>query len=524
VKRKSVESISTSSRKSGILLHPTSMPSPYGIGDIGTSAYQFIDFLAESGQTLWQVLPLGPTGFGDSPYQSFSSFAGQPLMISPERLIEIGLLSIHDIELKDWNPRKIDFGPLILYKMELLRIAFGYFESSTDVELIEQFRQFREEQKVWLDDYALFMAVKEAHGGVSWCEWDNEIAFPTKENLNKWNKKLEKEVKFYCFVQFIFFLQWNELKAYAGKHGISIVGDLPIFTAYDSADVWANKELFYLDEKGFPTLVAGVPPDYFSETGQLWGNPLYNWEAHKATGYRWWIKRVEYSFKMVDYLRIDHFRGFEAYWAIPYGSKTAVHGEWMKGPYKDLFYNLQDALGENLPIIAEDLGVITPEVLDLRDTFHFPGMKILQFGFDNTEENPFLPHQFTSHTICYTGTHDNDTSLGWYQKATKESQDKVKNYMNSDGTNISWDFIRCCYGSVSEFAIVPLQDILGLDTKARMNTPGTTMDNWQWRYTSDVLTNELAKKLLEITILYGRATTAKTIQEECKESSEVNQL
>jgi 4-alpha-glucanotransferase len=509
--RKSVESQVINKRKCGILVHPTSFPGPFGIGDLGPSAYAFIDFLAESGQTLWQVLPLGPTGYGDSPYQSFSSFAGQPLLVSPELLARMGLLHAEDLEPKPWDPVRIDFGPVIIYKTQLLKKAFENFEKTYKEQsgLAGEFEAFWLGQKDWLEDYALFMAVKEVHGGIMWTQWAKEIAFPTKETREKWLKKFAREVRYYSFVQFIFFRQWFSLKAYAEEKGIEIVGDIPIFTAFDSADVWANKELFYLDEEGYPTMVAGVPPDYFSETGQLWGNPLYNWQIHKETGYQWWVKRITFTLKMVDYLRIDHFRGFEAYYAIPYGAKNAITGEWRKGPYKDLFYTLQKSLGDDLPIIAEDLGVITPEVIELRDAFALPGMKILQFGFDNTDENPFLPHQFVPHSVCYTGTHDNDTTLGWYSKASKESREKVMQYMNTDGKEIAWDFIRACYGSVSEMAIVPLQDIMGLDSRARMNTPGTTSNNWQWRYTPDMLKASLAKRLLDISILYGRTDRKK---------------
>lgn len=502
--RKAVESQVTSLRKGGILVHPTSFPGPYGIGDLGPSSYAFIDFLEEAKQSLWQVLPLGPTGYGDSPYQSFSSFAGQPLIISPELLIDMGLLSIKDLEPKDWNPQKIDFGPVIIYKMSLLRKAFLNFEKSSESKLLDEFRQFTLKHKEWLEDYALFMAVKDYHGGVIWCEWASDIAFPTKDSLDEWHTKLAREVQYYNFIQFIFFRQWFSLKEYANEKGISIIGDIPIFTAFDSADVWANKELFYLDEKGYPTLVAGVPPDYFSETGQLWGNPLYDWDKHKDTNYKWWVRRIALTLNMVDYLRIDHFRGFEAFWSIPYGSENAVRGEWRKGPYKDLFHELVKVLGDDLHIIAEDLGVITPEVEELRDQFLLPGMKILQFAFESVEENPFLPHQFLQRSVCYTGTHDNDTTLGWYQKADEKSKEKVKRYMNTDGKDISWDFIRTCYGSVSEMAIIPLQDVMSLDSNARMNTPGTTINNWSWRYTPDMLKEDLAAKLLNVSVLYGR--------------------
>lgn len=501
---KAVDSLNVSQRKSGVLLHPTSFPGPYGIGDLGNSAYKFIDFLAESGQSLWQVLPIGPTGYGDSPYQAFSSFAGQPLLISPDHLIELGLLHEEDIEIKAWDPYHVDYGPVIEYKNDLFRKAFEHFEKGSFEELDADFKKFNREQKSWLSDYALFMAVKDHHNGVMWTQWDHEIAFPEEETKKKWAKKLAKGVKYYKFLQFLFFTEWFALKSYANEKGISIIGDIPIFVAFDSSDVWGSKELFYLDQEGHPVVVAGVPPDYFSETGQLWGNPLYNWEKHKEEDYKWWINRIHMNLKLVDILRIDHFRGFEAYWAVPYGETTAIKGEWRKGPFKDLFYALENALGKNLPIIAEDLGVITPEVEDLRDSFHFPGMKILQFAFESIEENGFLPHNYVPHSVCYSGTHDNDTSLGWYQKASEISRDKVRRYMNTDGNDICWDFIRTCFGSVSEMAVVPLQDVLSLDSEARMNTPGVAAGNWQWRYDVNSLSPFIIERLYQVSLLYGR--------------------
>ncbi len=360
---KPVDAMDTSRRKSGILLHPTSFPGPYGIGDLGDNAYRFIDFLTATDQKLWQVLPIGPTGYGDSPYQAFSSFAGQPLMISPDKLVEMGLLRHEDIEYREWNPEMIDYGPVIEYKTSIYRKAFEYFDNTEDKSLKDDYRNFCTRQREWLSDYALFMAVKDYHSGVVWTEWDPEISSPTDEALKKWNRKLSKEVKYYKFLQYVFFKQWFALKEYANGQGISIIGDIPIFVAFDSADVWANKSLFFLDTKGYPTIVAGVPPDYFSATGQLWGNPLYDWDAHKAEGYSWWAKRISGNLKLVDILRIDHFRGFEAYWAVPYGADTAINGEWCTGPGHDLFYALEEKLGKDLPIIAEDLGVITEEVV-----------------------------------------------------------------------------------------------------------------------------------------------------------------
>lgn len=492
-------------RYAGVLAHPTSFPSPYGIGDMGDGAYEFIDFLVESKQTLWQVLPIGPTGYGDSPYQAFSSFAGQPLIISPKLLIRMGLLTEEDTLCdRQWDPCRIDYGPVIVYKFQMLEKAFANFDSGSFDELTIKFNDFTRKEKSWLADYALFMATKDYHKGIVWTEWDSSISHPTKESKKAWTNKLAKRVSYYKFLQFIFYEQWFALKNYANERHIKIIGDTPIFVAFDSADVWANRELFCLDSKGYPINVAGVPPDYFSATGQLWGNPLYNWKAHKSSGYIWWIKKVDYTLKMVDILRIDHFRGFEAYWAVPYGSENAIKGEWLKGPHSDLFVAFEEALGENLPIIAEDLGIITDAVEALRDDFHLPGMKILQFAFESVEENGFLPHQYTQNSVCYTGTHDNDTTLSWYNTISEESRDKLRRYLNSDGTNIVWDLIRACFGSVSTMAVVPLQDIMNLDSWARMNTPGIAAGNWQWRYTSNMLSEHMTAHLAYVTTLYGR--------------------
>lgn len=500
-----VSIIEKNPRKAGILAHPTSFPGPYGIGDLGNSAYRFIDFLEASGQKLWQVLPIGPTGYGDSPYQSFSSFAGQPLIISPDVLIEMGLLTHQDVvSPMTWDPCCIDYGPAIEFKFSILRKAFENFDNGAYDDIETEFKKFNRKHKAWLADYALFMASKDFHKGVVWTEWDESIKNPTEDSIKKWNRKLKNEVKFYKFLQFLFYEQWHKLKDYANDKGIEIIGDTPIFVAFDSADVWANKDLFFLDKKGYPTEVAGVPPDYFSATGQLWGNPLYNWKKHKESGYKWWIEKVRYTLTMVDILRIDHFRGFEAYWSVKYGSETAIEGEWIKGPFKDLFYAFEKALGEDLPIIAEDLGVITDEVEDLRDSFHLPGMKILQFGFETIEENGFLPHQYVPNSVCYTGTHDNDTTLSWYKSINEESRDKIRRYLNTDGSNIVWDMIRACYGSVSTMAVVPLQDVMNLDNWARMNTPGIAAGNWQWRYTDDMLSDDIKGHLGYVTELYGR--------------------
>ena len=500
-----VNLLEKNTRQAGVLAHPTSFPSPYGIGDLGDSAYTFIDFLVGAGQSLWQVLPIGPTGYGDSPYQAFSSFAGQPLIISPTKLYDMGLLSLEDLnDIKPWDPKAIDYGPVINYKLDLLRKSFKLFDATEDATIKKAYKSFCTKEKTWLNNYALFMATKDFHDGVVWTEWDKEIAFPTEASRKKWTKKLAKEINFYKFIQFIFYKQWFELKAYANNQGISIIGDTPIFVAFDSADVWADKELFYLDKKGYPTIVAGVPPDYFSETGQLWGNPLYNWEVHAADGFKWWINKVEGTLKVVDTLRIDHFRGFEAYWAVEYGAPNAIEGEWCQAPGMALFEAIQADLGPDIPIIAEDLGVITPAVEALRDTFDLPGMKILQFGFEAVDENNFLPHHFVPNSVCYTGTHDNDTTLSWFDGITDEAKDKIRRYLNTNGDNIVWDMIRAAWGSVSRMAIVPLQDVMYLGAEGRMNTPGVAAGNWQWRYTEEMLNKDIQQHLFNVTKLYGR--------------------
>lgn len=492
-------------RKSGVLLHPTSFPGPFGIGDLGPSAYYFINFLQDSHQSLWQVLPLGPTGYGDSPYQSFSSFAGQPLIISIDQLSEWKLLTPADITYRNWEEVCVNYGELIPYKIEMLKKAFDNFTLlADDSPLKKEYDVFVAENKHWLENYATFMAVKDYHNGVMWTEWEKDIAFPTAASLKKWQEKLKGVIDYYQFLQFAFFKQWYELKEYANKKGIEIIGDIPIFVAFDSADVWANKELFMLDTKGYPTMVAGVPPDYFSATGQLWGNPLYDWKKHKAQGYKWWTARVSQNLKLYDYLRIDHFRGFAEFWAIPYGNETAIDGKWLPGPSSELFKAFQKELGNDVPIIAEDLGLITPDVEELRDEFHLPGMKILQFAFENLAENGDLPHYYSYNSVCYTGTHDNDTTLGWYEKLPEVSKDKVRRYLNTDANAICWDFIRLCFGTVSKMAIVPLQDILSFGSFSRMNTPGCAAGNWQWRYTSEMLHSELAERLADVTKLYGR--------------------
>ena len=493
-------------RLSGILVHPTSFPSPYGIGDLGQGAYDFIDFLYATGQHLWQVLPLGPTGFGDSPYQGPSAFAGQPLIISPARLKEKGLLSDEDLrDVPAWDPRKVDYGPAINYKFSLLEKAFHAFHYTPDKTMLEDFDAFCDAEKDWLDDYCLFMAIKEAHEGRCWLDWEEEIRVPTPASRKKWEEKLQERIDYYRFIQFIFQKQWLELRDYAHEHEVEIIGDIPIFVALDSCDVWANQKFFQLDSKGYPLCVAGVPPDYFSATGQLWGNPLYDWVYQKKIGYKWWVSRVRTQLKLVDHLRIDHFRGFEAYWSVPAGDETAENGKWVKGPGEDLFLTLQKELGDELSIFAEDLGVITPEVEQLRDAFAFPGMKVLQFGFGDLNDRNYIPHFYTTvNCLCYTGTHDNDTTMGWYAVQPEEVKDRIRRYGNTDGGRISLDFIRFCLGSVAKYAIFPIQDLLMLGSEARMNTPGVAAANWSFRYTQDMLSEERREWLKATTTLFGR--------------------
>jgi len=494
-------------RSGGILLHPTSFPGRYGIGDLGPQAFRFVDWLASTGSKLWQVLPLGPTGYGDSPYQCFSAFAGNPYLISFDALTEDRLLTEDDFgTMPSFNASLVDYGQLIPWKLSILEKAFSRLSSASD-GFRKEFEHFCAANISWLDDYALFMSIKEANGGGSWSEWEERIRERKKSAVEKARHEHGKSIERYSFYQFLFFRQWNKLKHYAHQKGITIIGDIPIFIAYDSADAWANPKLFYLDEKSLPTVVAGVPPDYFSATGQLWGNPLYKWSAHKETRYEWWIERFHSVLNLVDIVRLDHFRGFAGYYEIPFGSPTAEHGQWVTGPGKHLFKALSHALDgnkeETLPIIAEDLGVITPDVVELRDRFNLPGMKILQFGF-NSPSDPFLPHNYSSNCIAYTGTHDNDTALGWYETASEKERSFARRYLNTDGSDISWGMVRAVWSSVAVYALAPMQDMLGLGGEARMNFPSRLGGNWEWRMSEDDLSEELADKLRELNQLYLR--------------------
>ena len=502
-------------RSSGILLHPTSLPGRFGIGDLGAEAYAFADFLIAGGQSLWQVLPLGPTGYGDSPYACYSAFAGNTLLISPERLFEEGLLSKNDIEeISSASPR-VDFESVQKSKETVLRKAYESYQRTTDTEFRSAFETFAEQNKAWLDDYALFRALKTAHGGTAWHEWDLPLVRRQTIALRRAGEQLHNEIEAHKFWQFLFFKQWFALKAYCNERGIKLIGDIPIFVAQDSADVWTNPEQFKLDRNGIPTVVAGVPPDYFSATGQFWGNPLYNWEHMLADGFKWWIERVRVSLQTVDVARIDHFRGFAACWEIPGGDKTAERGRWVDAPGRELFAAIRKALGQ-LPIIAEDLGVITPDVEKLRDDFGFPGMRILQFAFSSNTKNVDLPHNYHRNVVAYTGTHDNDTTVGWFHSIagagstrTQEQIDTERSfcakYLHTLGEEIHWDFVRAVISSVADTAIVPLQDVLGLGTEARMNLPNSTAGNWSWRFAKEALTDIHAERLRDLTDTYGPA-------------------
>jgi len=490
-------------RSGGILLHPTSLPGKYGIGDLGPQAYRLVDWLSSTGCKLWQTLPLGPTGYGDSPYQCFSAFAGNPYLISFDALIEDELLTDEDFaDMPDFNASRVDFGLLIPWKLDLLGRACSRFVAMGGGPLHDEFKTFSSENGSWLDDYALFMSLKEANGGGAWNEWDEPIRKRKKSVMDKARKEYAESIQRYAFYQFLFFRQWNKLRAYANERNIKIVGDIPIFIAYDSADSWSNADLFFLGDDSLPTVVAGVPPDYFSATGQLWGNPLYRWDVHKKTGYTWWLERFRAVLKQVDVVRVDHFRGFAGYWEIPFGQPTAEHGRWVPGPGSDLFSKISTALVD-LPIIAEDLGVITPDVVALRDGFNLPGMKILQFGFSGAD-NLFLPHNYVPNSVAYTGTHDNDTTRGWFDAAPEHERQFAQRYLRVSGDDFPWDLIRSIWSSVAVYAITPMQDVLSLGTEARMNFPSKLGGNWEWRMKEDDMNDELAGKLRELNDLYLR--------------------
>jgi 4-alpha-glucanotransferase len=499
-----MKSNNISKRAGGILLHPTSLSGPDGIGDLGDAIFHWLDWLQAAGCQVWQVLPLGPTGYGDSPYQSFSAIAGNPLLINLQKLISQGLLSTEDLYDKpDFPIEEVDFGEVIPFKDRLLNLAWRRFRSGLGAHLGEDFLRFCQDEQDWLEDYALFMALKGFYEGKPWTQWDPELRGRHSDAMKDARKKLKDSIEDHRFRQFLFSQQWREVRLKAHTLGIQIMGDVPIFLAEDSCDVWGHQELFFLNENGLPTVVAGVPPDYFSVTGQLWGNPIYRWDRLRRNGYEWWIRRLEMVLKMVDFIRLDHFRGFEAYWEIPASAPTAETGRWVEGPGSHFLSCLKDRFIE-LPIVAEDLGVITPEVEELRDAFGLPGMKVLQFAFDEGSDNDFLPHNYPSNCFVYTGTHDNDTSRGWYESAAKDVQDFCQRYLARDGLDIVWDLIRLAWTSVARTAIAPLQDFLDLGSEARMNYPGRADGNWKWRVREEDLSIRLAEKIRELNLLYGR--------------------
>jgi len=498
-------------RCSGILMHPTSLPGRFGIGDLGDEAYRFVDFLTAAGQTYWQVLPLSPTGYGDSPYQGLSALAGNPMLISPEKLVEHGHLSSADLEaIPHFPDDRVDFGPVIYHKTRLLNLAFRNFQARAPQEQRAAFSRFCEEQASWLEDVALFMALKEAHDLRPWHEWEEGAARRNPVSLARWRDELSNEIESQKYRQWQFFEQWLAVKAYANEQGVRLMGDIPIFVALDSTDVWANPNLFHFDQDLQPTVVSGVPPDYFSDTGQLWGHPLYRWEVMAEDGYRWWIDRFRMAFTQADMVRIDHFRGFYNYWEVPAGEKTAIKGRWLHGPGADLFRAVTKALGA-VAIVAEDLGDFDDDsragVDALQAEFGYPGMKVIQFAFGAGPIDPFLPHNFSSPDwVVYTGTHDNDTVVGWYEETSTEAErDYARKYLGSDASDLAWDLIRLAWASTASTAMTTTQDLLSLGHHARMNTPSTVgPPNWCWRLAAGALTDDVAQRLLNLTAIYGR--------------------
>jgi 4-alpha-glucanotransferase len=491
-------------RSSGILIHPSSFPGRFGIGDLGPEAFSFLDFLKEAGCKLWQILPLGPTGYGDSPYQSFSAFAGNPYLISPELLLQEKLLHSDDlIEETHFSNLRVEFAKIIPWKLNLLERAYINFIKVQTLHV--EYGKFCIENEYWLEDYSLFMAIKESHEGCSWTDFPGLLPTRDLKNLDAARANYSHAIDRFKFYQFIFFKQWNSLKDYAHKLNIKIIGDLPLYVAHDSADVWANPDLFQLDANGHPTFVAGVPPDYFSSTGQLWGNPIYKWEKHKENGFIWWGERIKQILEMVDIIRLDHFRGFLGYWQVPVYQKTAEQGMWEQGPGFDFFKKISRGLNSefDLPFIAEDLGVITPDVVKLRDHFKIPGMKILQFAF-SSPDNSFLPHHFPGKCVVYTGTHDNDTSEGWFDNAPDVEKKFAKDYLGEGEGTISWDLIRGAWASVAVYAIAPMQDVLSLGSSARMNYPGRIGGNWEWRMPDNYKESGCMDLLKKFNYSYGR--------------------
>lgn len=495
-------------RASGVLLHPSSLPGPYGIGDLGPEAYHFVDALVQAGQRIWQVLPLGHTGYGDSPYQCFSAFAGNPMLISPQRLLEEGLLDHADLqELPAFPAENVDYGWVIYWKSDILRRAYQRFTERASDEMRGAFAQFCAENSAWLDDYTLFIALKESHEYAVWTTWDKALVRREQQALVAARERLAAVIDRLKFVQYQFYRQWGDLRRYANERGVRVAGDIAIYVAHDSADVWAAPEFFHLKRSGQSKFVAGVPPDYFSKTGQRWGNPIYNWERMAETGFAWWVERVRGALRLFDILRIDHFRGFEAYWEIPARCRTAVEGRWVPGPGAALFEALQEALGKDLPIIAENLGVITPPVEELRWQFNLPGMAVFQFGFGHDARSSGFPlHAYEKNLVAYSGTHDNDTTIGWWKRMRRQAEfcAYLKEYLATNAREFNWVVIRALMASVAGTVIFPLQDVLGLDNAARMNRPGKPAGNWRWRMLPGQFTPELRQRLRHLTETYGR--------------------
>ncbi len=497
------------SRTSGILLHPTSLPGRFGIGDIGYQSYKFVDFLAETKQQLWQILPLGPTGHGNSPYMSYSAMAGNPLLISLENVQSQGLLEEEELSLIESFPiDRVDYDAVGAFKLPLLRKAAERFKDNASEELRSEFNQFRKDRSSWLEDYGLFMALRDANDHRPWPEWEYGLTHRDPDALNFARVDLAADIFYHEYMQFEFFRQWNDLKHYANEKGIQIVGDMPIYVAHNSSDVWAFPEKFMLNPETMnPSQMAGVPPDFFSADGQLWGNPTYNWVNVQKEGYSWWLLRIQSLLDFVDLMRIDHFRGFEAFWAVPEGSQNALSGEWIEAPGYDFFDTVEEKLGK-LPFLAEDLGLIDDKVHALREHYGFPGMKILQFAFGSDDKNLYLPHNIDRNFVVYTGTHDNDTTVGWFTQATEYEKLRLVNYVGAfEASSVHWAMIRLAMSSVANQAVIQLQDILGLGTQSRMNTPGTGQGNWEWRYVDAMLTPTITGQLRNLTELYGRASS-----------------
>ena len=491
-------------RASGILLHPTSLPGRFGIGDLGDDAYKFVDFLVSSGQTCWQILPLSPTGQGNSPYSAYSAFAGNTLLISPEKLVDDGLISPSALDDTPKFPDgRVDYPKAGKWKSEILAKAFETFRSGTGSPLTDEFNYFAGTNAWWLDDYAAFCAIKASHKQSAWFQWAEPIKLRDKAALATVTAQLAREIQAEKFYQYLFFRQWLALKRYANEKGVRIIGDIPIFVALDSADVWCNRSKFKLNADGSPKFVAGVPPDYFSKTGQLWGNPIYDWTAMLLDNFGWWTARIAMTLETVDIVRLDHFIGFSRNWEVPGEDETAENGTWASVPGRELFTVLRQRLGQ-MPIIAEDLGSMTPEVEELRDSFGFPGMRILQYAFGGDAKNRDLPHNYVQNSVAYTGTHDNDTTAGWYKASPKNVKAHCRKYLGATGRDIHWDMIKALLESVADIAIIPAQDVLGLGSDSRMNTPATGAGNWEWRLTEGQLTDKIAVRLKDLADTYGR--------------------